>query len=131
MTINAVAQQAAVRPSAIRYYESLGLIPAPARQSGRRRFTPDVLPRLALIAAAKQMGFTIAEIGTLVNGFDATTPASARWQTLAAQKLPEVDALIARALGMKRLLEDALQCPCLSLDECALAFHALAETGCT
>jgi MerR family redox-sensitive transcriptional activator SoxR len=124
VTISEVARQAAVRPSAIRYYESLGLIPAPARLSGRRRYTLDVLPRLALIAAAKQMGFTIAEIGTLVNGFDATTPASARWQALAAQKLPEVDAVIARAQGMKRLLEHALQCGCLSLDECARAFQS-------
>jgi hypothetical protein len=87
-----------------------------------------VLPRLALIAAAQRMGFTIAEIGTLMHGFDPKTPASARWQVLAARKLPEIEALIARAQGMKQLLEEALQCQCLSLDACARTFqqHCLA-----
>ena len=119
LSISAVARQAGVRPSAIRYYESVGLLPAPPRVSGRRRYDTDVLPRLALIAAAQQMGFTIAEIGTLLHGFSPATPASARWRVLAAQKLPEVEAVIARAQGMKRLLEEALTCGCLTLDACA------------
>ncbi len=121
LLIGAVARRAGLRPSAIRYYESMGLLPAPARAGGRRRYDDDVLPRLALIAAAQQMGFTVAEIGTLLHGFSPDTPASARWRVLAAQKLPEVEALIARAEGMKRLLEEALTCGCLTLDACARA----------
>jgi MerR family redox-sensitive transcriptional activator SoxR len=116
-----------MRPSALRYYESVGLLPAPARVSGRRRYDADVLPRLALIAAAQQMGFTIAEIGTLLHGFSPETPASARWRVLAAQKLPEVEALIARAQGMKRLLEEALTCGCLTLDACARSLPQCAQ----
>src|SRR5579871_2568976 len=121
LSIGAVARRAGVRPSALRYYESLGLLPAPARVSGRRRYDADVLPRLTLIAAAQQMGFTVAEIGTLLHGFSPDTPASARWRVLVAQKLPEVEALIRRAQGMKRLLEEALTCGCLTLDACARA----------
>lgn len=119
LSIGALARQAGLRPSAIRYYESVGLLPAPERVSGRRRYDPAVLARLALIAAAQQMGFTVAEIKTLMYGFSPATPASARWQALAARKLPEVEALIARAEGMKRLLEQALRCGCLTLDDCA------------
>ena len=119
LSIGAVARRAGIRPSALRYYESVGLLPAPARVSGRRRYADDVLPRLALIAAAQQMGFTVAEIGTLLHGFSPDTPASARWRVLATQKVPEVEALIIRAQGMKRLLEDALTCGCLTLDACA------------
>jgi len=119
LTISAVARQAGVRPSAIRYYESVGLLPVPARVSGHRRYGPEVLPRLALIAAAQQMGFTVVEITTLLHGFSPDTPASARWRVLATQKLPEVEALITRAQGMKRLLEEALACGCLTLDACA------------
>src|SRR5579872_3402684 len=128
LSIGAVARRAGVRTSALRYYESVGLLPAPVRVSGRRHYGPDILPRLALIGVAQQMGFTIAEIGTLLHGFDAATPASERWQILAARKLIEVEGLIARAQEMKRLLEEALGCGCLTLDACARAFLASAPT---
>jgi len=124
LTITHVARSAGVRPSAIRYYESIGLLPAPARISGRRRYDRGVLQRLAIIATAQQMGFTIAEIETLLHGFGAETPAWARWQTLARDKLPEIDALIDHAQGMKRLLEASLRCECLTLEECVAALRA-------
>ena len=124
LTISAVARRAGVRPSAIRYYESVGLVLALPRVNGRCRYGPDVLPRLALIAAAQQMGFTIAEITTLLHGFAPETPAAARWRALAERKLPEVEALITRAHEMKRLIEESLQCGCLSLEECALSLRS-------
>src|SRR3954453_22330632 len=96
-TISEVARQAGVRPSAIRYYESVGLLPPPARVNGRRRYDADVLQRLAVIGWAQRMGFTIAEIGTFLHGFSADTPAWARWQALATGKLPEINALIEQA----------------------------------
>ena len=128
LSISAVARQAGVRPSAIRYYESVGVLPPPARVNGRRRYGSEVLSRLALIAAAQQMGFTVAEIQTLLHGFSPDTPASARWRVLAAQKLPEVEALIARAQGMKHLLEEALECGCLTLDACARALQSRGQS---
>lgn len=123
-TISDVARHAGIRPSAIRYYESVGLLPPPARVNGRRRYDEDVLQRLAVIAWAQQMGFTIAEIGTLLHGFSADTPAWARWQTLATEKMPQIDALIEQAYRMKRLLEESLRCECLTLDDCARALRA-------
>jgi MerR family redox-sensitive transcriptional activator SoxR len=69
---------------------------------------------------AQQAGLTVSEIRTLFNGFTPETPASARWEALARQKLTEVDALILRAQAMKRVLEEELlRCRCLTLDECA------------
>jgi MerR family redox-sensitive transcriptional activator SoxR len=124
LTITAAARRAGLRPSAIRYYESVGLLPAANRVSGRRRYDLDILPRLALISAGRQMGFTIAEIGALLHGFAPDTPAAERWQALAAPKLVEVEALIERAEGMKQLLGEALRCRCLTLDACARAFEA-------
>lgn len=119
-TISEVASRARLRPSAIRYYESIGLLPPPRRASGQRRYDASVLHRLAVIQLAQEAGFTMAEIGRLFYDFEADTPASERWQALATQKLAEVDALIARAQGMKRLLEESLlKCRCLRLEECA------------
>ncbi|HEX6776997.1 MAG TPA: MerR family transcriptional regulator [Ktedonobacterales bacterium] len=120
LTISAVARRAGIRPSAIRYYESIHLLPVPRRASGRRRYDANVLHRLALIQRAQEAGFTVAEIKSLFYDFAAETPASERWQALAQRKLVEVEALIIRAQGMKRMLEECvLQCRCPSLEECA------------
>jgi hypothetical protein len=65
--------------------------------------------RLAVVRVAQQAGFTISEIRMLVDGFSEDTPPSERWQLLAEEKLPEVEALVERALGMKDLLERGLR----------------------
>jgi MerR family transcriptional regulator, redox-sensitive transcriptional activator SoxR len=120
LTIGEVAKQAGIRASAIRYYESVEVLPAPRRINGRRLYDSSVLDRLAIIQMAQQAGFTVSEIRTLFNGFTPETPASARWEVLARQKLTEVDALILRAQAMKRVLEEELlRCRCLTIDECA------------
>ncbi len=127
LTIGEVAQRAGIRASAIRYYESVEILPAPRRINGHRRYDSRVFERLAIIQTAQQAGFTVSEIRTLFNGFTTEIPASVRWQELAGQKLVEVDALIHRAQAMKRLLEEGLlRCRCLTLDECA---HCIYDQG--
>jgi MerR family transcriptional regulator, redox-sensitive transcriptional activator SoxR len=124
MSIGEVAGRAGVRPSALRYYERIGLLPAPERENGRRRYggevLRDVLDRLAVVRVAQQAGFTISEIRTLLDGFSDDTPPSERWQVLAREKLPKVEALVDRAIGMKDLLEKGLRCECLRLEDCEL-----------
>ena len=119
LTISEVAHRTGVPASTLRYYESVGLLSAPARVSGRRRYTAEVLDQLAVIRLAQEAGFTIAETQTLLHGFSSETPPPERWRELATRKLPEVDALIARAQMMRRILETGLACACLSLEECA------------
>ena len=120
LTIGEVARRAGIRTSALRYYESIGLLPAPRRVNGRRRYDPAAIQMLSVIQLAQQAGFTIAEIQTLFHGFAAGTPPADRWRPLAKHKLGEIDALIARAQHMKRLLEMLLQCGCPSLEECGI-----------
>ena len=124
LSIGEVALRAGLNPSAIRYYERIGLLPDAERVSGQRRYDETVLGRLAVIEFAQRAGFTLAETRTLLSGFSEKVPPSARWRSLAQQKLPEVEALIARASGMKRLLEEGLECECLSLEECGLLLAA-------
>lgn len=122
--ISEVARRAGVRPSALRYYERVGLLPSPGRKGGRRRYGGEVLRevgyRLAVVRVTQQAGFTVSEIKTLLDGFSEETPPSERWRVLATEKLPEVEALVERAAGMKRLLERGLGCECLRLEECEL-----------
>ena len=124
MSIGEVARKAGVRTSALRYYERIGLLPRARRENGRRRYDGEALrealDRLAVVRVAQQAGFTISEIRTLLDGFSEDTPPSERWRVLAQDKLPEVEALVERALSMKDLLERGLRCECLSLEECAL-----------
>src|SRR5918996_1479836 len=124
MSIGEVARRAGVRPSALRYYEGVGVLPAPERKNGRRRYDAEVLrevlDRMAVVRVSQQAGFTISEIGTLMDGFSEDTPPSERWRVLAREKLPEVEALVERALSMKDLLERGLRCECLRLEECSL-----------
>jgi MerR family redox-sensitive transcriptional activator SoxR len=119
LAIGEVARRAGVRPSTLRYYESVGLLPPPSRVHGHRRYDPSVFSLLALLRMAQQAGFTLAEMHLLVHGFSQETPASERWQQLARQKLEEVEALIAHAQQTKQLLERLVQCECLRLEDCA------------
>lgn len=118
LSIGEVAQRTGVRPSTLRYYESVGLLPPPRRMHGHRRYEPGVIQLLAVLRMAQQAGFTVAEMRLLVAGFSSDTPASERWQVLASRKLQEVEERIARAQQMKLLLEKLLQCRCPRLEDC-------------
>jgi MerR family redox-sensitive transcriptional activator SoxR len=120
LEIGAVAAQAGVQTSALRYYESIGLLPVSRRVNGRRRFDPSVLQRLAVIRVAKEAGFTIPEIQTFLDGFEPDTPLSTRWRALAEKKLAEIDALIQRAETMKGLLQQGLNCGCMTFEDCPM-----------
>jgi MerR family redox-sensitive transcriptional activator SoxR len=117
MMIGDLARRAGVRQSAIRYYESVGLLPPPARQSGRRVYDPAAVTQVQVISAARALGFGIREIRTLTQGAHSVTD---RWRALARRKLPELESLIGRATRMKRLLEAGLHCSCVRMEDCIL-----------
>src|SRR5215216_1974846 len=112
LLIGELAKRAGLATSAIRYYESIGLLPEPYRVSGQRRYGDDTLKRLEFIAAAQQAGFTLREITELSDGFD--------MRAIAGRKLPEAQAELKLARERKRWLETASECDCASPDECLL-----------
>ncbi len=120
MKIGEVAEKTGLRASALRYYERIGLLPATKRQSGQRRYTNEVLTRLAGIKVAQQAGFSVREIKQLFYGFQRQARPSERWAELARAKLPEIEALIRRTEAMKALLAEGIRCGCSSLEECSL-----------
>ena len=119
-SIGELASRAGLNPSAIRYYERIGLMPTADRVSGKRRYDESALTRLTAIDVAQRAGFTLAETRTLLAGATGKTTPSERWRMLAEQKLSEVDALIERAYAMKRLLHEGIDCGCIRLDQCEL-----------
>jgi MerR family redox-sensitive transcriptional activator SoxR len=124
MTIGEMARRAGLRPSAVRYYEKIGLLPRSERIGGQRRYQPGILNYLAVIDTAKRAGFRVEEIKQLLHGFGKAVPASHRWQLLARRKITEIDEQIASARKMKRLLAKADRCKCLDLENCGSVFLA-------
>jgi len=120
MTIGELARKAGINPSAIRYYESAGVLPLPERRNGRRRYDPDALYLLYAVAIAKQTGFTIAEMRALFSSGERNESPSLVWERFARKKLEEVDQFILRAEAMKALLEEGLRCGCLTIEECKI-----------
>jgi MerR family redox-sensitive transcriptional activator SoxR len=120
LTIGQLAQRFGLKTSAIRYYEANGVLPAPARQSGQRRYGADAVRRMEVLDVAKRAGFSLDEARVLLQSADAGTPAFESVRELATRKLPEVEALIVRAQAMREWLLTATDCSCTSLDVCAL-----------
>jgi MerR family redox-sensitive transcriptional activator SoxR len=118
LTIGEVARQAGMRTSRIRYYESIGVLPAPERISGMRRYPQDAVRRLGIIDVAQRVGFTLEEIRELLSTEHGT--AHEQLQRLAERKMPDIDALIQRATAVRRWLEMTSHCDCETLDVCSL-----------
>jgi MerR family transcriptional regulator, redox-sensitive transcriptional activator SoxR len=118
MKIGELASRASLNASAIRYYEKRGLLGAPQRIGGQRRYPSDALHRVLLIRFASDMGFTLSEIKLFLSGLRDNMPVGPRWKKLAARKLHEVEHNIARSLRLKSLLKGLLQCHCASLQVC-------------
>jgi len=122
LTISEVAHQVGLKPSAIRYYEELGILPPADRISGQRRYDNTVLYRLAVVQRARQAGFSLDEIRALFFGFHDGTPAAARWQKLANRKLVELNVLAEQIASMQALLRRMkANCHCKTLEVCGKA----------
>ena len=120
LTIGQIAREAGLKTSAIRYYESVGLLPEPRRESGQRRYGDETLRRLRVIDVAKRAGFSLDEARVLLATGNGGPPAHAQLRDLAERKLPEVDELISRAQAMRAWLLTASDCTCETLDVCGL-----------
>ena len=116
LSIGQVAERAGLNTSHIRFYERAGVLPQPERVSGQRRYRPEVLPRLSIIDVAQRAGLTLEEIAPLTGPANRSADASAHLRTLADEKLPHIDALIARAQAAKHWLQVAQHCDCQSVD---------------
>lgn len=118
MKIGELAARSGLNASAIRYYEKIGLLAAPQRSSGQRRYASDTLHRVLLIRFAGDMGFTLGEIRLFLSGLRENAPVDPRWRKLAQRKIAEVELSIQRSRRLKSLLQHLLHCRCASLQVC-------------
>lgn len=118
LSIGELAKKANVSPSAIRFYESIGIMPIPARVSGQRRYTIDVLDQLKFIRTAQLAGFSIQEITVLLEGFDIQVSPSERWKQMAITKCSDLEEQKKHIEEMLDVLKNGLKCKCQTWSEC-------------
>jgi MerR family transcriptional regulator, redox-sensitive transcriptional activator SoxR len=119
-----------LRPSAIRYYERIGILLPAQRVSGQRRYDTTVLYRLAVIQRARATGFTLDEVRQLFFGFRNGARASERWQKLSRKKLAELDVLLDGVKTVRRLLKTMMRkCRCETLDQCGKCISRKGRRG--
>jgi DNA-binding transcriptional MerR regulator len=115
LTIGELARHAGVAPSALRYWEDLGLLPAPARIAGQRRYPQSALERVGIILLLGEVGFSLAEQKAFLAS---RAVAPAEWRRLVRGKLAELEDQIAKARTARQALEHALGCPHDDILEC-------------
>ncbi|OMC10390.1 MULTISPECIES: MerR family transcriptional regulator [unclassified Mycobacterium] len=125
LTIGEVARQAGVAATTLRYYERIGLVPAPTRLGGQRRYDDAVLARLEVIGLCKSAGFALEEIQVLFADDAPGRPAS---RALAEAKLAEIDAQMASLARARAVIEWGMRCTCPSIDACTCGIHSPLET---
>ena len=121
MKIGEVSEHAGMPASTIRYYERIGVLPEPERESGQRVYEGDVIEYLEAIGIAQNLGFSLDEIKILLGTFRAAEDPSTECRRMAEVKIRELDELMAKAQRMKQILEHGLNCQCTSLSGCYLS----------
>ncbi len=126
-TIGRLADAAGVHVETVRYYERRGLlVPPPRTGSGYRQYGEADVWRLAFIRRAKDLGFTLAEVGSLLD--DGPERSAAVVQATAASRLATVEAEL-QALEQTRARLRALLELCADGDGGCLTLEAPALTG--
>jgi MerR family redox-sensitive transcriptional activator SoxR len=124
MKIGELAARTDLAPSAIRYYEKVGLLASAERINGQRRYSSDALDCVLLIRVAGEMDFTLSEIKLFLNGFHKNTPVSARWRKLTSRKIAELQQRLRSTRRLLSYLERLQHCRCVELHPCVTALSA-------
>lgn len=121
LSVGQVAKRGGVAVSAVHFYESKGLITSWRNAGNQRRYTRDVLRRIAIIKVAQRAGIPLASIrGAFDTLPDGRTPTAGDWEKLSAQWADDLDERIRRLTQLRDQLGSCIGCGCLSLKTCPL-----------
>ena len=122
LTIGELAKRTGVATSALRYYEELGLMPAPVRVSGQRRYPNSAVGLVGMILLLRDVGFSLGES----KAFLASRTQADSWRGLAQRKLADLDQQIAMAQTAKEAITHALHCPHDDITTCPTSSKVIA-----
>jgi len=122
LTVSEVAHRSGFAASALRYYESEGLIEASRTTGGQRRYARSVLRRLAFIRAASNVGLSLEEIRTELDQLPrGRTPTKSDWHRISAHWRTRLDEQVAALEALRDKLDSCIGCGCLSLKQCSIS----------
>ena len=121
LSVGDVAARSGVAVSTIHFYEQKGLIGGWRTTGNRRRYSRDVLRRVAVIRIAQRVGIPLGSIhDALMSLPKGRTPTAEDWSALSASWRGELDRRISHLLKLRDDLTSCIGCGCLSLDSCPL-----------
>lgn len=132
LTIGQIAERSGVSTSAIRYYETQGLVFPDRTDGNQRRFPRTTLRRIAVVKAAQRFGLSLEEIKAALATIPADrSPSKSDWARLSGLWRSRLDLEIKRLENLRDQADLCIGCGCLSLDTCELfnPDDVLAEQG--
>lgn len=121
LSIGEVASRSGVATSALRFYETKGLIASERTDGNQRRYPRATLRRVALIRAGQEVGLSLAELADALEHLPHDkTPARSDWERLSKSWRTRLDDQIAELTALRDELTDCIGCGCLSLKSCAI-----------
>jgi MerR family redox-sensitive transcriptional activator SoxR len=121
LTIGELAKRSGVATSALRFYETRGLITSERTDGNQRRFLRSALRRVALIRAGQEVGLTLGEIAAALDTLPHdSTPTKGDWERLSQGWRARLDQQIHELQALRDELTDCIGCGCLSLKSCAI-----------
>ena len=121
ISIGQLAERTGLSVSAIRYYETQGLVASERSAGGQRRFLRSDIRRLSFVLIAQQVGFSIEQIRKQMEALpEGRTPNKKDWTRMSKGFRKELDSKIEALNQMRDQLDGCIGCGCLSLTKCAL-----------
>lgn len=121
ISIGEISTRSGVAVSALRYYETLGLLTPIRSAGGQRRFLRGDLRRVAFITLSQRFGFSLAEISNYLKALpEGRNPTKADWACISLEFRRDLDRRICELEAMRTKLDGCIGCGCLSLRSCKL-----------
>jgi MerR family redox-sensitive transcriptional activator SoxR len=121
ISIGEMAARTGLAVSAIRYYEAENLVRPERTKGGQRRFARADIRRLSFVLITQRLGFSIAEIATMLSELpQQRVPSKADWTRLGKSIAGELDRRIATMTRLRQHLDGCIGCGCLSLSACKI-----------
>jgi len=121
LAIGKLAERTGLSVSAIRFYETRGLITPHRNVGGQRRFARSDIRRLSFIMITQQLEFSLEEISEMLAGLpNQRTPTQRDWERISGTLTARLDERIAHLTQLRARLTGCIGCGCLSLAKCEL-----------